>query len=81
MGHHDRMTVKNTLRKTCAGCGAVYDGAAWRQLAVVERIEVAELRRLVSTWADDACVEVRACSRCQRPVATRAAAPLSARWA
>lgn len=75
------MTVQNTLRKTCAGCGAVYDGAAWMRLVVVERIEAAELRRLVSSWADDACVEVRACDRCQRPVATRVVASLSARWA
>lgn len=74
------MTVQNPLRKTCAGCGAVYDGAAWRRLVVLERIEVAELRRLVMSWADDACVEVRACGRCQRPVATRAVTA-AARWA
>ncbi len=75
------MTVQNTLRKTCTGCGTVYDGAAWRRLVVLERIEVAELRRLVSSWADDACVEVRACARCQRPVAMRAVTTESARWA
>lgn len=56
---------------TCAGCGVSFDDAAWATLALAERIEARDVRRLLLEWPDDLCVEVRRCPRCGRLMASK----------
>jgi RNA polymerase subunit RPABC4/transcription elongation factor Spt4 len=55
----------------CAMCGATYDGRAWQDLALLQRIEAAEVRRLIRDWPEGAAVEVRACRRCENLIAAK----------
>ncbi len=56
---------------TCGACCKTYDEAAWRALAVSERIEPPEVRRVLSHWPDDLLIEVRRCKGCGRTIAAK----------
>jgi hypothetical protein len=55
----------------CSRCGAGHDLDAWNALALSHRIEPVEVRRLVSDWPDDRCIEVRVCGSCASLIAVR----------
>ena len=59
---------------TCGACGVQYSHDDWLALAVRDRIEPAEVSRLVSAWPENVCVEVRSCRGCGRSIATKAPA-------
>jgi hypothetical protein len=56
---------------TCAGCGARFDGHAWAELSIADRIEPAELRRIMLGWPENFCIEVRRCPGCGREIPVR----------
>ena len=58
----------------CSGCGEAYGESAWRGLALAERIEPEQVRRLLSNWPAGLCVEVRRCGACGKTVAAKRAA-------
>jgi hypothetical protein len=60
--------------RKCAGCGEQFDDAAWVGLAMSERIEANELRRLVLKWPEGLCIEVRYCDRCGTLIAKKCGA-------
>jgi hypothetical protein len=55
----------------CSGCQAVYQDETWASLALAQRIEPPEVRRLVLDWPPEVCIEVRACSRCSWLIAAK----------
>jgi hypothetical protein len=48
----------------CGGCGEIYDEAGWHTLAVIDRIEPREVRKLMRDWPDTMILEARPCRGC-----------------
>jgi hypothetical protein len=59
---------------SCAACAAVYPYAAWTSLALVRRIESAEIARLVVEWPSGVSIDVRRCAKCGAPIARKQSA-------
>jgi len=55
----------------CAGCAAIYPYAAWASLSLVQRIDSAEIARLVRDWPSDVSIDVRRCARCGASIARK----------
>ena len=53
----------------CGRCGTRYEHAAFLALALVERLEGEAIAEHVVHWPDGAKIDVRACERCQTPIA------------
>ena len=49
--------------------GAVFDGATWRSLALVEGVTSAEVQRLLLNWPPDRAIQVRSCATCGARIA------------
>jgi hypothetical protein len=56
---------------TCASCASVYTYATWAALALVHRIEAAEIARSVQHWPVGVVVEVRRCAKCGASIARK----------
>jgi hypothetical protein len=55
----------------CAACAAIYPYAAWASLALVQRIDSAEIAQLVRDWPSDVSIDVRRCARCGGSIARK----------
>ena len=53
----------------CGRCGARYEHAAFLALALVERLDGEAIAGHVVHWPDGTKIDVRACERCQTPIA------------
>jgi hypothetical protein len=62
------MTHEESSHVTCHACGARFDRKAWSMLALVERIEPNEVKRMLVDWPNEHCIEIRRCRRCAREV-------------
>lgn len=62
------MTHRDSSHVTCHACGARFDRKAWSTLALLERIEPDEVKRMLVDWAKEHCIEVRRCRRCAREI-------------
>lgn len=62
------MTHEESSHVTCHACGARFDRKAWSRLALVERIEPNQVRRMLVDWPNGNCIEIRRCRRCAREV-------------
>jgi hypothetical protein len=71
------MTHEESSQVTCHACGARFDRKAWSMLALVERIEPNEVRRMLVDWPNEHCIEIRRCRRCAREVPAKRDAPPS----
>jgi hypothetical protein len=68
-------SVRIAARRACSVCGASYSDPEWVALEVSERLGPSELRRLVLDWPEAVCVEVRRCTGCGHPIASKRAVP------
>jgi hypothetical protein len=63
------MTANPNAACRCGKCGARYERAAFSDLAPVQTLGSNELADHVVHWPDGIKVDVRACARCQTPIA------------
>lgn len=64
-----RMEPAQPRRCRCGRCGADYEAARFADLVPVRTFAGAELTEHVVHWPDGVVVDVRACARCQTPIA------------
>lgn len=58
----------------CWRCGAAFDRAAWRRLAVVQRVDPPEIQHSLLNWPPGLAIEVRRCTKCGSHLARKALA-------
>jgi hypothetical protein len=59
----------------CSRCDLTFDAHFWGELELVDRIASERVRAFVTSWADDAAIEVRRCACGQIMARTRRAQP------
>jgi len=64
-----RTDSTSSRRCRCGRCGTDYDAAVFADLAPVKTLGGADLADHVVHWPDGVVVDVRACARCQTPIA------------
>ena len=57
---------------TCSQCGVAFDARAWGGLELVDLVAPERVREHVTTWPNEATIEVRRCP-CGRALARKAA--------
>lgn len=63
------LVSKHAGRCRCGRCGAHYEPAMFADLAPVQTLAGNDLTEQVVRWPDGVIVDVRACARCQTPIA------------
>jgi hypothetical protein len=53
---------------SCGGCGTRIAGNTWAALPLAERIAPADVRRVLTDWPEELCIEVRCCGQCGREI-------------
>lgn len=69
--------MKEVKTHRCGRCGTRYEHGAFGALALVERLEGTTIAEHVVQWPDGTTIDVRACSRCQGPIARMTRPPAS----
>jgi hypothetical protein len=64
--HHPQPSPPSTrgegAQARCRHCGEVHDVDAWREFELLDQIESERLCALVTSWPDEAVIEVRRCT-------------------
>lgn len=54
-------------------CGACFDQSDWTALAIIDRVEPAEVQGFLAAWPDGDCIEIRRCEHCSAGIVAKVA--------